>query len=218
VLVADVNAGGAAETVKLITGEDGEAVDCVVDITDPEQVHAMVEAAVDAFGGLDIAVNNAGTAGVIAPISDYPLDVWRQVVDINLTGTFLCLQAEIPKMRERGGGVIVNTASNAGFMAAPGMAPYISTKHAVVGLTRTAALECIRENIRINAICPGTTLTPLFEGFLGPDQATALGESMPIGRLAEPDEIAAAIVWMCSPASSYMVGHPLIVDGGLLAT
>lgn len=215
VLVADVDADAADRVAKEIDGLAQR-----VDVSDPDSVAAMVGAAVSSFGGLDVAVNSAGVSGGFARLPDVPLDEWHRTIAVNQTGVFLCLRAEIPAMLASGGGSIVTIASAAGAMGVPGMASYAASKHAVIGLTKTAALEWARKGIRVNAVLPGTVRTPMLEGFTGGDPATieAMGRAQPIGRLASPEEVAAAVGWLCSDAASYVTGACLPVDGGSLAT
>jgi NAD(P)-dependent dehydrogenase (short-subunit alcohol dehydrogenase family) len=210
VIVADVTDAGEA-VAKDIGGRFVRT-----DVTDPGQVDALV-AACD--GRLDIAFNNAGTSGNFGNVADTSVDEWRRVVDLNLIGVYLCMRAEIPLMQAGGGGVIVNTSSGAGLMGFAGLSAYVASKHAVIGLTKTAALEYARAGIRINAVCPGTVRTPMLEGFVGGDESAlqAMGKMMPIGRLATPEEIAAAVVWLCSEQSVYVTGVAMPVDGGAAA-
>ena len=216
VLVADVNDEGGAETVRQCEAAGAEAAFLHTDVTDEEQVAAAVAAAVDAWGRLDAALNNAGTTGPSKPTADYTLEEWSSVVALNLTSVFLCLKHEIPQMVKQGGGAIVNTSSGAGLVGFAGLPGYVATKHGVIGLTRAAALEYVKAGVRVNAVCPGSTRTPMLEGFMGGDPAIekAMEQSAPIGRLARPEEIAEAMVWLLSDEASFMVGHALAVDGG----
>ena len=216
VVVADVNDDGGAETVKQCTKAGGKATFVHTDVTDEQQVAAAVATAVDTWGRLDAALNNAGTTGPSKPTADYSLDEWNAVVALNLTSVFLCLKHEIPQMVSQGGGAIVNTSSGAGLVGFAGLPGYVATKHGVIGLTRAAALEYVKAGVRVNAICPGSTRTPMLEGFMGGDPVIekAMEQSAPIGRLAHPDEIAEAMVWLLSDAASFVVGHALAVDGG----
>jgi NAD(P)-dependent dehydrogenase (short-subunit alcohol dehydrogenase family) len=219
VLVADVNAEGGAATVATIEGGGGAARFVRTDVTDETQVNALIGVAADDFGRLDIAFNNAGTSGTFGNVGEANPEDWRRVIDLNLVSVFLCLHAEIPLMQQGGGGVIVNTSSGAGLMGFAGLSAYVASKHAVIGLTKTAALEYARAGIRVNAVCPGTVRTPMLEGFTGGDEKTlqAMGKMMPIGRLATPDEIAEAVVWLCSDAARYVTGMAMPVDGGASA-
>lgn len=216
VVVADVDEAGGRATVDTVTGSGGDAVFVRTDVSSPSDVQAMVATAVERFGRLDHAFNNAGVVGGGAPIADMPVETWQRGIGVMLTGVFLCLKYEIPEIRKQGGGAIVNTSSGAGIIGFPGMADYVSSKHAVIGLTKTAALECAADNIRVNAICPGTARTKMVEDWMqGDEEAEAQVRAMhPIGRIAAPEEIAAAAVWLCSDASSFVMGHALVVDGG----
>lgn len=224
VLVADVRAEAARETVALAPRPDlprpaearPEMLAFAADVTDPAEVRAMVKACVDGFGRLDAAVNNAGTTGPGGLTADYPPDAWRAVMALNLDSVFHCLQAEIPEMLARGGGAIVNVASGAGLMGFAGLPAYVASKHGVVGLTRAAALEYAARGVRVNCVCPGSTRTPMLEAFMAGDERIErmMVNAVPLRRLGRPDEIAEAIVWLCSDAASFVVGHALAVDGG----
>jgi NAD(P)-dependent dehydrogenase (short-subunit alcohol dehydrogenase family) len=220
VAVADVNADGGAETVRRCQDAGGEAIFVRTDVTREGEVEALVAAAVDTWGGLDCAINNAGMTGPTKPLADYTLDEWNAVVALNLTGVFLCMKHEIPRLIERGGGAIVNTSSGAGLVGFAGLPAYVATKHGVVGLTKSAAIENVKAGVRVNCVCPGSTRTPMLEGWMGGNAAIerAMEQSAPIGRLARPDEIAEAMVWLCSDAASFVVGAAFPVDGGAVAT
>jgi NAD(P)-dependent dehydrogenase (short-subunit alcohol dehydrogenase family) len=216
VTVADVDEHGGKETAALVSEEAGGDADFVrADVTQADEVEAMVDQAVARWGHLDCALNNAGTTGVSAPTADYTLEDWNRAIALNLTGVFLCLKYELPAMLERGG-AIVNMASGAGLVGFPGLPAYVASKHGVVGLTRAAALEYASQGVRINAICPGSTRTPMLEGFMGGDEQVErmMTRAVPLGRLGRPEEIADAVVWLCSDAASFVVGHALAVDGG----
>ena len=216
VTVADVDEQGGKETAALVFEEAGGDADFVrTDVTRPDEVEAMVDKTIARWGRLDCALNNAGTTGASAPTADYMLDDWNRAIALNLTGVFLCLKYEIPAMLERGG-AIVNMASGAGLVGFPGLPAYVASKHGVVGLTRAAALEYASQGIRVNAICPGSTRTPMLEGFMGgdPQVERMMTRAVPLGRLGRPEEIAEAVVWLCSDAASFVVGHALAVDGG----
>jgi NAD(P)-dependent dehydrogenase (short-subunit alcohol dehydrogenase family) len=191
------------------------------DVRDPESVAGMVEATVRHYGRLDIAVNNAGIRGASLPLAEYPIDTWDEVMSINLKGVWLSMKYEIPQLLSGGGGVIVNVASDVGLVGAPfGIAPYVASKHGVVGLTRAAALEYATRSIRINAICPGLTDTDMMS-YAKQNHPAALASyiesHIPMRRAASPDEQADAILWLCSAESSFVTGHALAVDGGILA-
>jgi len=219
VVVADVDIAGGEETAKLIQADSGDAVFAHTDVADPTAVEHMVATAVDTYGRLDFAHNNAGIAGAGQPIPDYPLDEWYRGIDVMLTGVFLGMRFEIPKILEAGGGAIVNTASGAGLIGFPGMAAYVAAKHGVIGLTKTAALEFGSQGVRINAICPGTARSRMVDEWLqGDADNLAQVEALhPIGRIADPEEIAEAAIWLCSDAASFMCGAAIPVDGGYTA-
>lgn len=221
VVVADVAVENGNETVRLIEDKGGEAVFVRCDVSKTGDVQRMVQTAIKTLGHLDYAVNNAGIPGVHKSIIDYPEDMWNRVLDINLTGVWLCMKYEIPQMLKQEGGAIVNIASIAGFAAHTGASPYIASKHGVIGLTKAAALEYAKEGIRINAICPGITDTPLIGNARAEVPAEVKkgfsGETIPMGRIALPEEIAGAAIWLCSNAASFITGHALVIDGGMLA-
>jgi NAD(P)-dependent dehydrogenase (short-subunit alcohol dehydrogenase family) len=220
VMVADRDAAHGDLVVAAITAAGGTARFVRTDVADPVQVTAMIDAVEEEFGRLDMAVNNAGMPGTYKALHDQRLDDWQRTLDVNLTGTFLCLQAEIPAILDVGQGAIVNVASAAGLMGFSNLPAYVASKHGVVGLTKAVALEYARQGVRINAVCPGNVHTPMLEGFVGGDQAAlqGMGKVTPIGRLGTPAEIAEAIVWLCSDAASFVTGHAMAVDGGVLAT
>jgi NAD(P)-dependent dehydrogenase (short-subunit alcohol dehydrogenase family) len=215
VTIADVNEDGAKESAALVEQAGGDAAFLRADVTQPDVVAAIVDATVARWGHLDCAVNNAGTTGTAAATADYTLDDWNHTIGLNLTSVFLCLKYEIPAMLEHGG-AIVNMASGAGLVGFPGLPAYVASKHGVVGLTKAAALEYAAQGVRINAICPGSTRTPMLEGFMGGDEKVErmMTRAVPLGRLGRPEEIAEAVVWLCSDAASFVVGHALAVDGG----
>lgn len=216
VVVADVDADGGAATVAMIRDAGGEAVFVQTDVSLPDQAQHMVAEAVRHFGGLDIAHNNAGVAGLMADVADLPLEEWDRVMGVMLRGVFVCMQAEIPAMLERGGGSIINTGSGAGLVGFPGQSAYVASKHGVQGLTKVAALEYGKRGIRVNSVCPGTVWSPMVRHAI--DESPELEEYLvglhPIGRIGEAEEIAAAVVWLASDDSSFVLGHALSVDGG----
>jgi NAD(P)-dependent dehydrogenase (short-subunit alcohol dehydrogenase family) len=219
VVVVDVNDEAGAATIGEIAGRGGEAHYVHADVTSPDDTAAMVEAAVRTFGGLDYAFNNAGMSGEAGGITACPLPQWDRTIALNLTGVFLSMRAEVPALLERGGGAIVNTSSGAGLIGFPDLPAYVASKHGVIGLTKSAALELATQGVRVNAVCPGTTRTPMIEGFIGgdPQVEAALAATSPTGRMAEPGEIAAAAVWLCSGEASYVNGVALPVDAGAVA-
>jgi NAD(P)-dependent dehydrogenase (short-subunit alcohol dehydrogenase family) len=221
VVVADVNVEGGERTVAAISSACGQAVFQKADISVEADVMALVDRAVDEFGRLDCAHNNAGVQGALAPTAEYALEDWERVVAVNLTGTWLCMKYELARMAAAGGGAIVNTASTFGLVGTVGLPGYVATKHAIVGLTRAAALEYAEAGIRINAVCPGVIDTPLLATLLDeltdghPEQAAeqfVAGE--PMKRMGKPAEIAEAVLWLCSPAASFVTGLAMPVDGG----
>jgi len=216
VVVADVQVDGGEETVKMIKGSGGEAIFVRTDVSQPEQVEAMVAKAVDTYGRLDCAANIAGIEGETALTADCTEANWDRVCDINLKGLWLCMKFEIKRMLEQGGGAIVNMSSHAGLVGFQYIPAYVAAKHGMVGLTRAAALEYATAGIRVNAVCPSVVRTPMIERFTGGDaQVEAqLCEPIPLGRSAAPEEIAEAVIWLCSDAASFVTGHAMSVDGG----
>jgi NAD(P)-dependent dehydrogenase (short-subunit alcohol dehydrogenase family) len=216
VIVADIDEQGAQATVDQIRSAGGDATAVTVDVGDSASVQAMVAFAVETYGGLDIAHNNAGIVGAGANIADMPDDTWRRGIDVMLSGVFYGIKHEVPAILARGGGAIINTSSGAGLIGFPGMADYVAAKHGVIGLTKTAALEYIGQNIRINAICPGTARSRMVDEWMqGSAEAEAQVAALhPIGRIADADEIAEAVLWLASPAASFVVGIAMPVDGG----
>lgn len=214
VVVADINATGGNETVRLAEADGGRAVFVLTDVSASESVQAMVARTIEEFGRLDFAHNNAGVAGEQNDVGDMREDEWDRVQGVMLRGVFLCMKYEIPHLLSEGG-AIVNTASGAGLVAYPGQSPYVSSKHGVIGLTKTAALEYGARGVRINAVCPGTVLTPMVETVIEEQhlepQLIALH---PIGRIGTADEVANGVMWLCSDAASFVIGHALSVDGG----
>ncbi|ELY89983.1 glucose 1-dehydrogenase [Natrialba taiwanensis] len=219
VVVADIDAAGGHETVDRIEDRGGDAVFVDVDVTDEDDVERMVEIAINEFGSLDIAHNNAGIEGETAPLTELESAQWHHVLDINLTGVWLGLKHEIPALIESGGGSIVNTSSIAGLVA-DGTAPYVASKHAVVGLSKSAAIQYADDGVRVNAICPGVVKTPMVERSLEehPGAIDQLTADQPLGRMATPAEVADAVAWLASDEASFINGHSLPIDGGLLAT
>jgi NAD(P)-dependent dehydrogenase (short-subunit alcohol dehydrogenase family) len=219
VVAADVDVDGGSETVEAIRDAGGEATFVETDVSDRGAVETMVETAVDRYGGLDFAFNNAGIEGRNDSLVDQGDDDWERVVDINLKGVFLGLQAEIPAMLDDGGGVIVNTSSIAGVVGFQGVSPYVASKHGVIGLTKTAALEYGHEGVRVNAISPGVIETPMVEraAAANPEMIDAVSEATPMGRVGDPEEIGDAAVWLCSDDASFVTGETLVIDGGYVS-
>jgi NAD(P)-dependent dehydrogenase (short-subunit alcohol dehydrogenase family) len=216
VVVADIDVDGGEQTASLIEADGGSASFIRTDVSIKEDVEAMVQHAVDTFGGLDCAHNNAGIAAPMVPLADYPDDGWHHTIAVMLTGVYYCMKAEIPRMLERGGGAIVNTASGVGLVGYPNQAAYTASKHGVLGLTKVAALDYGSQGVRVNAICPGTARTPMVDEAISqfPGIEDELKKLHPIGRIGEASEIAEAAVWLCTPAASFVLGVALPVDGG----
>ncbi len=189
------------------------------DVTDDDDVGRLVEATVERFGALHIAVNSAGVLGDTNDVANFDPEVWRAVLDVNLTGMFLCMRAEIPAILGSGGGSVVNIASGAGLVAVPGRCAYVASKHGVVGLTKAAALDYARQGVRVNAICPAAVDTPMHQLSTGgdPEVDKAWAEANPMGYIAKPEEIAECALWLSSPAASHVNGVALAVDGGYTA-
>jgi NAD(P)-dependent dehydrogenase (short-subunit alcohol dehydrogenase family) len=218
VALIDLDEAGEA-VAETIRAAGGEAVFVAADVAEDEQVERAVAKTIEAFGRLDCAYNNAGLSGPPHPVAEMPLDQWRRGIDVMLTGVFLCLRHEVPRMLEQGGGTIVNCASGAGLIGFPGQAAYVAAKHGVIGLTKTAAMEYGQQGVLINAICPGTARTAMVENVIEetPSLSDELKRLHPIGRIAEPAEIAEAALWLCSGRASFVMGSALVVDGGYVA-
>ncbi|MFA4836865.1 MAG: SDR family oxidoreductase [Dehalococcoidia bacterium] len=216
VVVADVVVEGGEETVSMIKKIGGEAVFFKSDASQEADARTLVEKTVEKYGRLDCAVNNAGISGDRSPTAQCTKQNWDRVIGLNLTGVFLGMKYQLTQMLKQGGGSIVNTSSTMGVVGTQHAPAYVASKHGVVGLTKSTALAYVKNNIRVNAICPGNTRTPIFEPTMrdAPEVFQALMAVTPIGRLAEPEEIANAIVWLSSDAASYCTGHALVVDGG----
>jgi NAD(P)-dependent dehydrogenase (short-subunit alcohol dehydrogenase family) len=219
VVVAGRREPEGEETVELVRAAGGDGLFVKADVSKAAEVDALVQKAVEKFGRLDIAFNNAGIEGVWVPIVRQSEEDWDRTINVNLKGVWLCLKYEIRQMlKQGGGGAIVNMASITGLIGSAGAGAYGASKHGVVGLTKTAALENAKSGIRINAVCPGVIETPMGDRLFG---APAVHKSVvsyhPIGRLGRPGEIAEAVVWMCSDRASFMTGQPLVLDGGFIA-
>ena len=220
IVVSDVNADGAEETLSAIKDMGGDGMFVHADVSRAADVEALVAATVKAYGRLDCAYNNAGIEGFIGGrLHEYPEDTWDRLMDINVKGVWLCLKYEIPEMLKQGGGAIVNTASAAGLVGSRQLAPYSASKHAVVGLTKSAALEYAKDGIRVNAVCPGIIDTPMMDRLVEgrEDYAASIPTRQPIGRKGTPAEIAEAVAWLCSDAASLVTGLAMSVDGGFVA-
>ena len=220
VMIADYNAKGGEETVKMIKEKGGVASFMHADVSVTKQVEAMIQKTVETYGRIDGAHNNAGIEGRTADTADCTEEVFDRTIAINLKAVWLCMKYEIPQMLKQGGGAIVNTASIAGLCGFNGLPAYVASKHGVVGLTRTAALEYARRNIRVNCVCPGVINTPMVERLIdsSPEYGKTELEAMePVGRMGKPEEIAEGVVWLMSDAASFVTGHPMVIDGGWVA-
>lgn len=219
VVVADVNENAGAETVAQIEAASGTALFVAADVSQSASVENMVDVAVATYGGLDCAFNNAGIQGALSQTADCDEENWDRITGINLKGVWLCMKYEIAQMLKQGSGAIVNNSSNFGLVGSKGMPAYSASKHGVIGLTKTAALEYAQTGIRVNAVCPGPVQTPLVDKILEgqPEIIDAIISREPIGRMGQAEEIAHAVVWLCSPEASFVVGGVLPVDGGFVA-
>ncbi|WDF77209.1 glucose 1-dehydrogenase [Mucilaginibacter sp. KACC 22773] len=216
VVVADVNEEAAKAVAQKINAKGQAAIAVRCDVTDAEQVRSMVDKAVEIYGRIDAAFNNAGIQSPATDIADLEEDEYDRIMDINLKGVWLCMKYELQQMKKQGSGAIVNNSSIGGLIGLPGRAAYHAAKHGVLGMTKSAAAEYAAKGILINAVCPGTIETPMVQkmidsGDLPLDEAIKL---MPIGRLGHAEEVAAAVLWLCSPAASFIVGQSIAVDGG----
>jgi NAD(P)-dependent dehydrogenase (short-subunit alcohol dehydrogenase family) len=216
VVVVDLNRENGEETVRLIEAAGGQGVFVSADISKSADVQRALRTAVDTFGGLDCAINNAVCNINRTPLADITEENWDRALAVNYTGVFLCMKYEIKAMLERGGGAIVNVGSGNEHSAKPGLSWYLSAKQAIYGMTKVAALDYAAKGIRVNAIGPGSMWTPALRetAAANPNHIETLQKLSPLGRIAEPEEVAEAAVWLCSPAASYVLGHTLVADGG----
>ena len=220
VCVSDINIEDGGATAQRILDDGGRAIFVRCDVTDAADVRNMVQAAIDAFGRLDAAVNNAGIAGYFHQrLHEADDEMFARVIDVNLRGVWHCMKAELAPMLNQGSGAIVNIASVAGLIGAPKAAAYSASKHAVMGITKSAAVDYAKSGIRVNAICPAYTDTNMVQSAIAgnPLMADIMARAIPMGRLGQAREIADAVVWLCSEASSFVTGHGLVLDGGLVA-
>jgi NAD(P)-dependent dehydrogenase (short-subunit alcohol dehydrogenase family) len=217
VVLADFKESAVRAAAEELTAAGHKALAVRCDVSDDEQVAAMVERTVAAFGRLDCAFNNAGVMAKIAPTADSTREDWDRVIGVNLRGVWSCMKHELRQMERQGSGAVVNNASVGALTGNPGIGSYIASKHGVVGLTRTAALEYVKRGVRVNAVNPGLIDTQVARDVVAGDEGAyaEIAKGVPIGRAGRPEEIASAVLWLCSPAASYVVGHALTVDGGM---
>jgi len=220
VIIADINEKGGEETLSMINKQGHQGLFVRTDMTVETDVKTLVDRAMNAHGRLDAAFNNAGIEGMQALSADMPTAEFDKIIAVNLKGVFLCMKYQIRQMLTQGGGAIVNTASDAGLIGVKNLGQYSAAKHAVIGLTKSAALDYATKKIRVNAVCPGPIRTPMLMRVFeeNPRVAEAMIAAQPVKRLGEPSEIADAAVYLCSESASYITGHALPVDGGYMAT
>jgi NAD(P)-dependent dehydrogenase (short-subunit alcohol dehydrogenase family) len=218
VVVSDVQPEGE-ETVSLIRKAGGEAIFMRADVSKASEVQALVQGTVKAYGRLDIGFNNAGIGGSQQPVAELPEEAWQKVLAVNLTGVFLCMKYELQQMEKQGGGAIVNNASILGTVAFANASAYTASKHGVLGLTKTAALEYAPKKIRINSVCPAFIETPMLQhaGLLQGEARKALEALHPMKRIGQPEEVARVVTFLASDQASFVTGHPMLVDGGYVA-
>lgn len=207
------------ETIHLIKKVGGDAIFIKCDVSKEADVKKMIDIAINTFGRLDFAFNNAGIEGEQANTDLCTTENWDKTIGVNLKGIWLCMKHELPMMLKQGKGAIVNTASVAGLVGFTGLPAYVASKHGVVGLTKTTALEYVKQGIRVNAVCPGVIKTPMVDRLTGKDKVVEKQyvDMEPIGRMGLPEEVAEVVIWLCSDAASFVTGHAMPVDGGWIA-
>jgi len=217
VVVANRAVAEGEATARMITEGGGDALFVRTDVTKAAEVEALMKRAVDTYGRLDFAFNNAGTQPAPAATTEQTEEEWDRMLNVNLKGTWLCMKYEIPYLIKQGGSAIVNNASVSGMVGIPTWPAQCASKHGVIGLTRAVALEYAKTGLRVNVVCPGAIQTPMLEGLTGGNAEFAAGVVGPMGRVGRPEEVADAVIWLCSDAASFVTGHALAVDGGWLA-
>ncbi|MCK1292431.1 MULTISPECIES: glucose 1-dehydrogenase [unclassified Bradyrhizobium] len=213
VAITDRGEAALQETAEQVMAVGGDVLTVTCDVSKPEEVASALAKAVKAFGRIDCAFNNAGVENKAAPLHEIELEEWDRVLNINLRGTFICMKHEIAQMLRQGGGVVVNTSSGAGIRGVAGGASYAASKHAIIGMTKSAAIDYAKQNIRVNAVLPGNIATPMMDRFTEGDIQKAI-DLEPVGRLGKPEEIAEAVLWMCSDLGGFVTGASIVVDGG----
>jgi len=216
VVVSDINEYEGQQTANEINKIHGEAISVKCDVSSDRDVQNLIEKTLEKYGRLDCAYNNAGIEGSQSSITECTVENWDKTININLKGVWLCMKYEIPAMLKSGGGSIVNCSSIAGKVGFETIPAYVASKHGVIGLTETASLEFAKNNIRVNAVCPGVIHTPMLDRFDHGDEQ-AMADQVPMGRVGTPDEIANSVIWLCSDNSSYVTGQSILVDGGWTA-
>jgi len=207
------------ETLNLIKASGGEGIFIKCDVSKNEDVKKMIDKTISTYGRLDYAFNNAGIEGTSAFTHECSEETWDKTINVNLKGVWLCMKHEIPYMLKQGKGVIVNTASIAGLVGFQGLPAYVASKHALVGLTKTAALEYAKQGIRVNAVCPGVIKTPMVDRMTGKEKEAEkqFANMEPVGRMGQPEEVAETVIWLCSDSASFVTGDAIAVDGGWIA-
>lgn len=216
VVVSDIHEQDGEETVNLIKASNGEAYFIKCDVSSEPEVKNLVDKTVEKYGKLDCAYNNAGIEGKPCTTIECSTDNWDRTINTNLKGVWLCMKYEIPAMLKNGKGSIVNCSSIAGLVGFETIPAYVASKHGVIGLTETAALEFAKQNVRVNAVCPGAIHTPMLERFTQGEEEE-MAEQDPMGRVGKPEEIADSVLWLCSDKSSYVTGQAIAIDGGWVA-